>query len=245
MNRVVVITGAGQGIGKEIALTISERGDTAVIIDKEMVSAKETERMIRLSGSVASSYCADLTSHNEVSAVFAEIVRNHQKIDVLINNAGYYLLKSVEELNIEIWNSVIDANMKTAFLCSLEAFKYMKIASYGKIINMTSTTAFTSGAGLCPYISAKAGVIGLTRAMAVDMGPYNITVNAIAAGLITSENAVKVFGEDRFDKTRGLKVIKRDQQPADLMGTVFFLMDTASDFITGQTICVDGGRVFL
>jgi 3-oxoacyl-[acyl-carrier protein] reductase len=110
---------------------------------------------------------------------------------------------------------------------------------------MTSTTVISSGAGLCPYITAKAGIIGLTRALAMDLGPYGITVNAVAAGLTATEYAYKVFGEERFDRVRELKAIKRDQLPGDLIGAVFFLMDPGSDFMTGQTLSVDGGRAFL
>ena len=245
MEKVVVVTGAGRGIGREIALKVSERGDIAIIIDKDMEHAEETENLIKQSGFAATSYCADLTRPDEVARVFATILKNTQRINVLINNAGYYLPKPIEEVDIDFWNLVIDANLKTAFLCSLEAFKYMKIANYGKIVNMTSTTVISSGAGLCPYIAAKAGIIGLTRALAMDLGPYGITVNAVAAGLTATEYAYKVFGEERFDRVRELKAIKRDQLPGDLIGAVFFLMDPGSDFMTGQTLSVDGGRAFL
>jgi 3-oxoacyl-[acyl-carrier protein] reductase len=245
MNQVVVVTGAGRGIGREIAIRVSERGDTVVIIDKDMGSAKETENLIKRSGFIATSYCADLTLPGEVAGVFEVILEDNQRVDVLVNNAGYYLPKPVEELTVDFWNQVIDANLKTNFLCSLEAFKYMKISKHGKIVNMTSTTVFTSGPGLCAYITAKAGIIGLTRALAMDFGPYNITVNAIAAGLTATEYTYQAFGKDRFDVVRGLRAIKRDQVPGDLIGTVFFLMDPASDFITGQTLVVDGGRTFI
>jgi len=245
MSRVVVVTGAGRGIGREIALRVSERGDTVIIIDKDIESAKETESLIKPSGSIATSYCADLTSPSEVTGVFEAIIKDNQRVDVLVNNAGYYLPKPVEELTVDFWNLVIDTNLKTNFLCSLEVFKYMKIPKYGKIVNMTSTTVFTSGPGLCPYITAKAGIIGLTRALAMDFGAYNITVNAIAAGLTATEYTYQAFGKDRFDIVRSMRAIKRDQVPGDLVGTVFFLMDPASDFMTGQTLAVDGGRTFI
>lgn len=244
MQRVIVVTGAGRGIGREIALKVSEKGDIPIIIDKDMEHAKETERLIKQSGLTATSYCADLTRPDEVARVFETVFRNTERIDALINNAGYYLPKPVQELTIDFWNLVIDANLKTAFLCSLEAFKYMRIANYGKIVNMTSATVFTSGAELCPYITAKAGIIGLTRALAMDFGPHNITVNAVAAGLTATDHTYKVFGEGRFDKVRERKAIKRDQVPSDLIGAIFFLMDPASDFITGQTLSVDGGLTF-
>jgi 3-oxoacyl-[acyl-carrier protein] reductase len=245
MKRAVVVTGAGRGIGRVIASKLSERGDLPIIVDKNMEQAEETENLIKKGGFAAAAYCADLTRPDEVASVFQSIFKNHERIDALINNAGYYALKPIEELTIDFWNMLIDANLKTAFLCSLEAFKYMRIAKYGKIVNMSSTTVISSSAALCPYIAAKAGVIGLTRALAMDLGPYNITVNAVAPGLTATEYAYEAFGEERFDRVRDLKAIKRDQVPDDLIGAILFLIDSASDFMTGQTLSVDGGRAFI
>ena len=246
MQRVIIVTGGGRGIGREIALGVSKRGDISVIVDKDFDLAKETENLIRRSGFTANSYHADITKPDEVMRVFQEIFASNQKIDVLINNAGgYYIPKPIEELTVDFWNLVIDANLKTTFLCSLEAFKYMKTVKYGKIVNLSSTLALTSGTGLSPYIASKAGIIGLTRALAMDMGPYNITVNAIAPGLTTTESAYEAMGQDRFDKVKQLRAIKREQLPNDLMGAILFLIDPCSDFITGQTLVVDGGRAFI
>lgn len=246
MQRVVIVTGGGQGIGREVALKLSQKGDISIIVDKNFKKAKETENLIKRSGFIANSFYADLTKPDEVVHVFKEIFGNTQKIDALINNAGgYYLTKNIEELTIEFWNLVMDTNLKSTFLCSLEAFKYMKNAKYGKIVNITSAIVLTSGIGLSPYIAAKAGVIGLTRALALDMGPYNITVNAIAPGLTTTENANEAFGYKRFEEVKQRRAIKRDLLPSDLVGAIHFLIDPASDFITGQTLVVDGGRVFI
>jgi len=244
VKRVIVVTGGGRGIGRELAQRVSEKGDVAIIIDKNADQAKETETLIKASG-LAAAYSADLTRPDRVARVFQAIYKDNGRVDVLINNAGYYLPKPIEEIDVDFWNLVIDANLKTAFLCSLEAFKQMKTANYGKIVNITSSTVFTSGAGLCPYITAKLGLIGLTRALAVDLAPYGITVNAVAAGLTATDHAYKAFGETRFDKVKELRAIKRDQLPIDLMGAVAFFMDPASDFITGQTLIVDGGRAFI
>ena len=244
MKRVVVVTGGGKGIGREIALGVSKRGDTSIIVDKDYSMAKETEHLIKESGFLANSYCADLTKPEEVASVFKEIFRDCGKIDVLINNAGYYCPKAMEELTIDFWDFVIDTNLKIAFLCSLEVFKYMKTANYGKIVNLSSALAFTSGTELSPYITAKAGIIGLTRALAMDMGPYNITVNAVAPGLTPTESALEVFRPERFEQAKSLRAIKRDETVGDLAGAILFLIDASSDFMTGQTLVVDGGRVF-
>jgi NAD(P)-dependent dehydrogenase (short-subunit alcohol dehydrogenase family) len=245
VRRKIVVTGAGRGIGKEIAQRVSEKGDVAIIIDKDADQAKETEALIKASGLAAAAYSADLTAPDQVARVFQAIYKDSGPIDVLINNAGYYLPKPIEEIDVDFWNLVIDANLKTAFLCSLEVFRQMKTANYGKIVNIASSTVFTSGAGLCPYITAKSGLIGLTRALAVDLAPYGIRVNAIAAGLTATDYAYEAFGETKFDKVKELRAIKRDQLPIDLMGAVAFFMDPSSDFITGQTLIVDGGRAFI
>ena len=245
MQRTVIITGAGRGIGREIALKAGEKGDLAIIVDKNLELARETERLILKSGGSANAYCADLTKPDEVSRTFEASIVTSQKIDALVNNAGYYLPKPIEELSVDFWDSIIEANLKTTFLCSLEAFKYMKASMYGKIVNITSSLVFTSGTGMSPYIAAKAGVIGLTRALAMELGPYNITVNAVAPGLTATEYAVNVFGSQRFVGVRNLKAIKRDQVPRDVLGAIFFLIDPVSDFMSGQTLLVDGGRAFI
>jgi 3-oxoacyl-[acyl-carrier protein] reductase len=245
VKRVIVVTGGGQGIGRELAQRVSEKGDFAIIIDKNVDQAKETETLIKTSGLAAAAYSADLTAPDQVTRVFQAIYKDSGRVDALINNAGYYLPKPIEEIDLDFWNFVIDANLKTAFLCSLEAFRLMKTANYGKIVNISSSTVFTSGPGLLPYITAKSGLIGLTRGLAVDLAPYGITVNAVAAGLTATDYAYKAFGETKFDKVKELRAIKRDQLPIDLMGAVAFFMDPASDFITGQTLVVDGGRAFI
>ena len=245
MQRVVVVTGAGRGIGREIAMKVGEKGDIPIVVDKDMESAKETESLIKQAGYQAASRCADLTRPAEVAHVFESTFRTFQRMDALINNAGYYVPKPIEEIGSDFWDLVIDANLKTAFLCSIEAFKYMKTANYGKIVNMSSATVVTSAPALCPYITAKAGIIGLTRSLAVDFGPYNITVNAVAAGLTATEYAYKVFGEEKFDRMKELRAIKRELVPGDLMGAILFLIEPGSDFMTGQTLSVDGGRAFV
>jgi len=244
MKRVIMVTGAGRGIGREIAFRLSEKGDVVIVVDKDAERVDETARLIRQAGFVATASQADLTSVRDVSGLFKKTYEDNQRIDALVNNAGYYLPKPVEELDVEFWDLVVDSNLKTAFLCSLEAFKYMRIANYGKIVNITSSTVFHSSAALCPYISAKAGLIGLTRALAVDFGQNHITVNALAVGLTATEYTYKVMGQERFEKVRDRRAIKRDQTPSDLVGAISFLIDPASDFITGQTLSVDGGLTF-
>jgi NAD(P)-dependent dehydrogenase (short-subunit alcohol dehydrogenase family) len=187
-----------------------------------------------------------LTEADEVIHVFDSINNDLEKIDGLVNNAGgYFQPKPIDELTVDFWNIVIDSNLKSAFLCSLQAFKYMKAQKYGKIVNLTSSLFVTSGMSLSPYIAAKGGVIGLTRALAVDLGPYNITVNAVAPGLTGTDYAYQVMGHERFEMVKQLKAIKRDQMPGDLVGAILFFLSADSDLITGQTLVVDGGRAFL
>lgn len=246
MHRVVIVTGGGRGIGREIALSVSRRGDFTAVIDKDYDTALETENLIGKANGKGIAYHADLTEPDEVVRVFKKIAADNGNIAGLVNNAGgHYQPKPIEELTVDFWNVVIDSNLKSAFLCSLEAFKYMKANGYGKIVNISSTLFVTSGVGLSPYIAAKGGVVGLTRAFAVDMGPFNISVNAIAPGLTVTDYAYKTLGEERFAFVKGLKAIKRDQRPDDLIGTILFLLDSGSDFLTGQTLVVDGGRAFL
>lgn len=239
-----MITGGGQGIGREIAVGLSEKGNSCIVIDKNENKAKETESLIKSRGFLCRSYSADLCDPEAVSLVFKNISERAEAVDALINNAGYYLPMDLEKTSVELWRLTIDSNLTTAFLCSLEVFKYMRRANRGRIINVTSGLVTKSAIGLAPYIAAKAGVIGLTRALAMDMGGFNITVNAIAPGLIKTEYAKEVFPEERFDISREGRAIKRDALPRDLLGTILFLISSASDFITGQTLSIDGGGAF-
>ncbi|RJR30609.1 MAG: SDR family oxidoreductase [Desulfobacteraceae bacterium] len=246
MRKVFIVTGGGGGIGREVALGICKRGDSPVIIDKDYARAKETEDLVTGFGIEGTAYTADLTKADEVKEVFAEIYHDFKSIDGLVNNAGgYFAPISIDEMNAEIWDMVVDANLKSAFLCSLEAFHYMKPMRHGKIVNLTSTLFLTSGMSLSPYISAKGGVVGLTRALAVDMGAFNINVNAIAPGLTSTDYAYEALGRERFEIVKQLKAIKKDQTPGDLVGPILFLLSSDSDSITGQTLIVDGGRAFL
>jgi len=246
MQKIFVVTGGGRGIGRELVLNIGKRGYFPVIIDKDFDLAKETEDLVSDTGNESKAYQADLTEADEVIRVFDSINNDLEKIDGLVNNAGgYFQPKPIDELTVDFWNIVIDSNLKSAFLCSLEAFKYMKAQKYGKIVNLTSSLFVTSGMSLSPYIAAKGGVIGLTRALAVDLGPFNITVNAVAPGLTATDYAYQVMGHERFEMVKQLKAIKRDQTPGDLVGAILFLLNSDSDLITGQTLVVDGGRAFL
>ena len=244
MEQVVVITGGGQGIGREIALGLSEKGNFSIVIDKNEKKARETEYLIKSAGFLCGSYSADLCDPKAVSLVFKEILERAGRVDALVNNAGYYLPMDLEKTTVDLWHLTIDSNLTTTFLCSLEVFRYMKHAKRGKIINVTSGLVTKSATGLAPYIAAKAGVIGLTRALAMDMGAFNITVNAIAPGLIKTEYACEVFSAERFDRSREGRAIKRDALPRDLLGSILFLISAASDFITGQTLSIDGGGAF-
>jgi 3-oxoacyl-[acyl-carrier protein] reductase len=147
------------------------------------------------------------------------------------------------DMSAQEWDKVMSVNLKGPFLCVKAVYPYMKDQRYGKIVNISSNTVMSGGEGRCHYMTSKAGVIGLTRALSKELGEYNITVNAVAPGITESERYHP--SEATLSNRRAARSIKRNQSPEDLIGTVLFLASSASDFVTGQTIVVDGGQMFI
>jgi NAD(P)-dependent dehydrogenase (short-subunit alcohol dehydrogenase family) len=165
------------------------------------------------------------------------------RIDVLVNNAAYYygvVRRSFADISVEEWDRVMAVNVRGPWLCTRAVFPHMKEIGKGKIVNLASEVFFTGSNGFVHYVASKGGVIGLTRALAVELGPYGICVNAVAPGFTDTEASRTIADVTKYDTSK--TPLKRLETPEDLVGTVAFLSSDDSDFITGQTILVDGGR---
>ena len=165
------------------------------------------------------------------------------RIDVLVNNAAYYYgvaRKAFTEISLEEWDRMMAVNVKGPWLCTRAVFPNMKERGKGKIINLASEVFFTGSQGFVHYVSSKGGVIGLTRALAIELGPYGICVNAVAPGYTDTEASRTIADVSKYDTSR--TPLKRLERPEDVVGIVAFLASDESDFITGQTVLVDGGR---
>jgi 3-oxoacyl-[acyl-carrier protein] reductase len=247
-DRVAIITGSGQGIGRAFALGLAKEGAKLIIADVDIIKAQQTVQSIKEIGGQSAAIKTDVSSEEQTLAMAKAALDNFGKLDILINNAalvsrGNISRAKFHELSLDEWDKVMTVNLKGPFLCSRAVLPYMKEQKKGKIINLTSTQFFHPVMTYAHYITSKGGVIGFTRALAMELGDYNINVNCIAPGAVLAPPFPTGEQLETRQQAANRQAIKRIEVPEDLVGTAVFLSSSASDFITGQTIVVDGGFV--
>jgi len=245
-GRVALVTGAAQGLGRAFSEGLAGEGARLVLADLNEPRLRKVAAEIARAGREVAAMRADVTSPDEVQAMIETAVKRFGRLDVLVNNVGKFPLRPLEEMTLEEWRAIVALNLESVFLCIRAAIPPMKQGGYGRIINVASVTVFMGTPGLAHYVAAKAGVIGLTRVAASELGQYGITVNAIAPGLTLTEG---IEADPRFVRTAELRVptraIPRHSRPKDLVPALLFLASPEADFVTGQTISVNGGEVKL
>ena len=243
-NKVAIVTGAAKGLGRAFALRLAEEGASVMAVTrKDMDNLHETVKRIRDSGGTASLFQANVADEDQTKAMAAATVEQFGSIDILVNNAAIYdgiKRKPFYEIDLNEWDLVMAVNVKGAFLATRAVFPYMKEQGYGKIINLASEVFFTGSHGFAHYVASKGGIIGLTRALAVELGPHNICINCIAPGFTDTEASRGLADVRKYDTSK--TPLRRLERPEDLTGAVIFLASHESDFITGQTLLIDGGR---
>ena len=242
-GKVAIVTGAGQGIGKTIALTFAEAGADLVIVDIDRVSAKSTAQEIIDMGRNALALAVNVCDRKQVDSMTRRALKRFKRIDVSIHNAGGgYPTKPVLDMSEEEWDRSITLNLKSAFLCCKAIGKIMAKQKGGSIINMSSMAGFGPYPLGANYASAKAGVKNLTENLAVELGPYNIRVNALAPGPVETPTIAEYYTEHPEVKEQRLKSIplKRIALPEDIANVALFLASDASAYVSGQTILING-----
>lgn len=245
-GRVAIVTGAAQGIGAAYARVLAEEGAKTVISD--IIDPAVVVEEIRKAGGEALGIAADVTSPASVADLMKQTVDTYGTVDVLVNNAaifGKLTDKFFAEIASDEWDQVMAVNVRGTFECVKAVSPIMQENNYGKIINIASGTVFKGAPNLLHYVTSKGAVIAMTRSLSRELGPYNICVNAIAPGLTMSENVVagSNYNANKLNANRDTRALKRYQKPEDLLGAVLFLASSDSDFMTGQTIVIDGGSV--
>lgn len=243
-NRVAVVTGGARGLGRLFGLTMAAKGAKIVVVDILEKEALDTAREIKEKGGEAFALKVDVTSEKETLLMAEKTITEFGRIDILVNNAAVFYgigRKPFMEVSPAEWDTLMAVNLRGPFLCSRAVFPQMKKQRNGKIINLSSETAFTGSTGLIHYVTSKGGIISFTRSLAAELGQYGICVNSIAPGLTDTEAGRTLLKDSKkYDISR--TPLGRFQQPEDLVGVLIFLASADSDFITGQALVVDGGR---
>jgi len=244
-GRVVIITGGGKGIGKVYANEFARAGARVVAADIDGAAAQGVAQAIAAEGGEALGLLTDIAEPKSTEAMAAAAMEKFGAIDVLINNASLMSVlprRSWLEIPVEEWDRVMAVNLRGMFLSCRSVFPAMQAQGRGKIVNISSSRVWEGTPNRLHYTTSKAGVIGFTRALAREVGAFGITVNAVTPGNTQSETQVQSSSGNYLAARVAGRAIERAQYPEDLVGAVMFLASPASDFMTGQTINVDGGK---
>jgi len=243
-GKVAIVTGSARGLGRAYALRLAKEGAKIVVAD--ILDGKETVDLVRQQGGDAIYVHTDVTSEESTQDMARKAIEKFERIDILINNAALFatiIKKPFYEIPAQEWDAVMAVNLKGPFLCSKAVYPHMKKQGKGKIVNVSSGVFFKGLPNFLHYAVSKGGNVALTRSLAREVGDANICVNTIAPGYTETEY-LKENPQDPSEVTKTIiatRCIKRSETPEDLLGTIVFLASDDTDFVTGQTIVVDGG----
>jgi 3-oxoacyl-[acyl-carrier protein] reductase len=239
-GQVAIVTGAARGLGRLVAETFAACGAKVACIDVNAEVLAATVESIRASGGEAEPYACDVTDSQRVDEVVDEVVKKFGRLDILVNNAGITRDGMLVRMKDDQWDSVLAINLRGTFLFTRAVAKPMMKGRRGRIINMASVSGLMGNAGQANYSASKAGVIGLTRTVAMELAGRDITVNAVAPGFIETDMTAKL-GAEIIEGVKQRIPLKRMGQPIDIADAVLFLASDAAGYITGQVLTVDGG----
>ncbi len=242
-GRVAVVTGGSSGLGVTFAEALAEVGANVVIAARRIDKLNEVADDLRDTGVKVHTFQCDVSKQDQVQSLVTDTVKNYGRLDIMVNNAGVAAMSPATEISLEDWNRVVSINLTGTFLCARESAKQMIKQRGGKIINIASIYGAVGDVfPASPYYATKGAVVNLTRDLAVEWAPFKINVNAIAPGFFPSEMTESIFQDPHYlEYINKQTPLGRTGNPDDLKGAVVYLASPASDYVTGQTIFVDGG----
>ena len=245
-GRVAFVTGAGRGIGAATALRLAEDGARVVLADIDPEGCQQVAAEIEQAGSQALAISCNVADREAVEAAVAQGVERFGRLDILVNNAGVLRDNLLFKMSDDDWETVMNVHLKGAFLCSRAAQAHMVQQKYGRIISLSSVSAL-GNRGQANYSTAKAGLQGLTRTLAIELGPFGVTANAVAPGFIDTEMTRATARRQGHDPQQVIEMasksipVRRVGQPRDVANVIYFLASEESSYVTGQIIYVAGG----
>jgi len=241
-GKYALVTGAGRGIGREIALTLAKAGANIGVCDVDIATAQSTSAEVKALGTSSLALRCDVSKAADIAEMVSSFSATFPTIDILVNNAGITRDGLVVRMKEEDWDLVLSINLKSVFLCCREVARIMMKARAGKIVNIASVVGMRGNAGQANYSASKAGLIGLTKTLAREFASRNIQANAVAPGFIQTAMTDRLPAQDK-ERLASQIPMQRLGQPLDVAHAVLFLASSLSDYITGQVLPVDGGLV--
>ena len=241
-NKVAIVTGGAKGLGKAFCLALAKEG-AKVAMAAHRMDEESTKAVKEMEAQGGFGVVVDVTNEESTVKMAEAVVKKFGRIDILVNNAAFYYgvgRNSFYEVTPDDWDKALAVGAKGAWLCAKAVFPYMKEQEKGKIINLSSDTAFAPTKGMINYITSKAAVVGITRVLAGELGKYNICVNAVAPGYTDTPASWTIGNVAKFNTSD--TPLGRVGKPEDVVGAVVFFASDDSDFISGQTLIIDGGR---
>jgi 3-oxoacyl-[acyl-carrier protein] reductase len=239
-KRVAIVTGASRGIGKAIALRLAKDGRHVVLISRTEGPLNDVKAAIEANGGSASVLAVDISDAKAFAAAIEKAAEQHGRLDILVNNAGITKDGLILRMSDEDWDAVVDTNLKSAFVAARAAARPMMKNRFGRIVNISSTSGVVGNSGQANYAAAKSGLLGLSKTVARELGSKGITCNVIAPGFIETDMTANLPQQVK-DGVLNLMAVKRLGNGDDIAAAVAYVTSDEAGFLTGQTICVDGG----
>jgi 3-oxoacyl-[acyl-carrier protein] reductase len=244
-DRVAIVTGGGDGIGRATSLLFSREGARIVVADISMQAAQQVAEEIAREKRDAVALTTDVTQKDSVQKMVEESLRRWGRIDILINIVGGSFPKPVLEMEEPEWDRVVNLNLKSVYLCCRAVLPAMAQRRYGKIVNLASAQAFTGSEARANYTAAKLGVVGFSKSLALEVIGLGINVNVVAPGLVATERVRSRFSEEEWKKVTSSRPMGRAVLPEEIAGAILFLVQDGQASVTGQIIHVNGGAVLV